>query len=166
MNPVPYDFLEKILEVPALRLQAFAGILAKVELSDAAQLQSLIVYAHLLRYSPPEIATLLVTKVMEKHGEGLAAISVINKSGLVTNGEVLWDIATAKEADPAKLQGIYEQHGLDLEEYTRLILETFKDVEAKRAQRRTFGAPRAGTAPAPSDAPAAPPASPRDPGSA
>ena len=164
---IPFSFLERILEVPALRLEAFQGLLAKNgELPDREGLVATLIYAHVLKYAPPEIAALLTTKVMGKHGRGVTAIAVINKSGLVANGVDLWDLATTKELDATKLAGIYEQHGLDLEEYTRLLEEAFSDAEAKRAQRHRVGAPGASESLPASGAPAERPVSPGGPGSA
>ena len=163
---ISYDFLEKILEVPALRLQAFAATVGQqVELDEEHEVRALLIYAHLLHYAPPEIAGLMTTRVISGKSE-VVAISVVNKTGLVVNGDTLWDITTAKELDPTKLQGIYEQHGLDLVEYSRLLAETFKDVAARQAQRRTSGAPRGAPVPAPSGAPAGPAVSHPDPVSA
>lgn len=154
---ISFQFLERILEVPAQRLESFLGLLDRNgDLPDDEALTATLVYAHLMKYGPPESSALLVTKIMAKHGKGLTAISVINKSGLVTNGTDLWDLVSAKEMDPAKLSGIYEQHGLDLVEYSRLLSEAFSDSEVKRAQRRSVGVPRGAQGPAASGAPASP----------
>jgi hypothetical protein len=158
---IPYDFLENILEIPGLRLQAFENILrlANPDIGDDAVLAPTLVYAHLLKYAPAELSASLVANIFRKHAWKVHAIAIVNKHGVISNGEVLWDIASGAETDPGKLQGIYEQHGLDLDEYTTLVEETYRDISARQAQRRNAGAPRAGAVPAPSGAPAGSPSS-------
>ena len=164
---ISYEFLEQILEVPAIRLSAFSQLLnAAGEIGETAELRAVVAYSHLLKYSPPELAGLLVAKIFAKHADAVDSIAVVNKSAVVSNGEILWDIQSAKEADAAKLAGIYEQHGVDLVVFVELIEETFKDVEKKREQRRTAGAQRGAVGPPPSGAPGVPSASPPGPGSA